>query len=336
LKTVTFRADGSSAIGFGHIYRCLSISEMLGGSFKMNFAVHNADQKTKELISNFGVKAVDIKDQSDLSYAGECDVVVVDGYWHTSSYIQQLMEKNKVVVEIDDIPKEEYHSHLIINHALGANYNNSKFSIASKLLSGPKYAMLRKEFLNRTDRKKEYKSPSVVTISMGGSDPNNYTLKLVRALSALYSPLIQKVNILVGAGYRYLESLQKEISTQSTFTREIHSELSADQVKELMDDASLFLCPASTIAYEACAIGIPIVAFLSAPNQVNLYEGMVSAKAVAAGGDIAVTNLEQLSHRLADIINNYRVITGYISAQRELIDGRSGERIKKEILMLCH
>jgi len=336
IPKLVFRADGSNKIGLGHLYRCVALKQMLEDSFDISFATFKPDIKVIEFIRSFKLKLIHLNKQTDLSFIDDFQIIVLDGYWYNDEYVKQIRKLRKIIVQIDDLPKSNYYADLIINHALGVNYSNSNFQHKCKLLLGPKYALLRREFLNLTSNKIKYTKPKILTINFGGSDPNNYTNKLVKVLNLIKNSEIKSINLLVGSAYKQTSKLQKTISKNKNIKYSIYSNLTGNQVKKLLHSTSLFICPSSTIVYEACAIGVPTIAFFTANNQQKMYEGLVSYGAVREGGNIAQQDENQLSTSLLELLNNYNSIVQCIPIQNKLIDGQSGKRIKDEMLTLCN
>jgi UDP-2,4-diacetamido-2,4,6-trideoxy-beta-L-altropyranose hydrolase len=335
LKRLVFRADGSATIGLGHVYRCLAISDMLNKTFEMCFAIFGGDEKVLKLISDFNISIIALDTQDDISFADVCDIVVLDGYWHTNAYIKKLRNLNLCVVEIDDLPKTSYISHLVINHALKPDYSQSQFSGGASLLVGSEFALLRKEFLVDSLPNFRELNRNVIMLSLGGADPHNYTCKLLAVLAKQKAIKIDEVNILLGAAYKHDLKALEDICRSGDFLCKIHRELTAQEIVNLFKETSVLLCPASTTVYEACAIGVPTIVFMTAANQINIYKGLVESGTVVSGGDLSTQSETELILKLQSCIGNRELLLQSSKLQHQLIDGKSGERIRENFLGLC-
>ena len=110
--------------------------------------------------------------------------------------------------------------------------------------------------------------------------------------------------------------------------------LNAGDLLDLFHNPSNFLCPASTVVYEACAAGVPTACFLTADNQINIYNGLTDSKAVLPMGDLQNMPEDILKSKLTGTFKNYKDFSVNSNHQNQLIDGLSGKRIKEAVLAL--
>jgi UDP-2,4-diacetamido-2,4,6-trideoxy-beta-L-altropyranose hydrolase len=332
-KKMVCRAEGSNAIGMGHIMRCIAITEMLKDAFDIQFALSTQGEAQGVLKKN-NIPVIVLSEQMDTNFAKSFDVVVLDGYWYDHNYVKELRKQKVLVVQIDDIPSGEYYCDLLINHAVSADYSNATFHFPCKILTGSRYALLRGCFLEAAKKEPIQKTLSTITVTMGGADPLNYTTYLINALKPLIHEFRLKLQVLTGPAFKHYADLNA--ATASIPGAKLLSDLDPEEMKTLLANTSLLICPASTIVYEACAVGVPTLAFLTAENQRNIYEGLVSSGVVAAGGDLSEDAIGELTKIVSDVIANYGSVSNKMSDQRKLIDGRSGQRIREEISALCN
>ena len=333
MKKIVFRADGSSINGLGHIMRCVAIAEMLKENFMIGFATFESDQKTSTLFVKHQIPFVKLNSKESLDYAEGFDAVVLDGYWYDNSYVNALKNQNKKVIQVDDLGGNEFYADIVINHAIGADYATTKFHNCKHLLLGSDYALIRSEFLNAKNiYKKNVDQLESVTINMGGADPQNYTLKLVRAIEDLTQTL--KLNVVIGSAYSHKQELESFVKNAPGLSAVIKESLSADQLVRLLQESSLFICACSTVVYEALAVKLPIACFLTAENQRNLYSGLMETKAVEGLGDLGSIDRKELGLKLSHIFLNYGRVAKGVAYHNLLIDKRSGERIAKAVLTL--
>lgn len=332
MYNIIFRADGSSTSGLGHIMRCLALSEMIKKNFSMSFAVFDSDKKTLQLLSQHNLPIVELKSKDSQDYADSFDAVVLDGYWYDNSYIKALQKKDKKVVQIDDLSGSEFFAEIVINHAIGSNYSHAKFHNCKHLLVGSEYALLRKEFLGAKQVQRSHVKLESLTISMGGADPQNYTLKLLKLITKLNYNF--KINVLIGSAFSHTLELIDFIQHTPGHFIEIEESLTAGELVKLLQNTSLFMCSCSTVVYEALAVKLPIACFLTAQNQLNLYSGLIKTKAVEGLGDLENLSTEELELKLSSVFLNYERITRGVAYQNCLIDGLSGERINNAIVSL--
>jgi len=312
----------------GHVMRCVAISQMLKGEFELGFAIFMPDKQVKEAISAAGLKVLELKSQFDIQHAHGYDAVVLDGYWFDNTYVKQLKKLRKKVIQIDDLAGNEFFSDVVINHAVGADYSTSVFHNQTRLLTGSKYALLREEFLYTHHTASVKDNLESLTISMGGADPHNYTLKLLMAITHTVHKTTS-INLLIGTAFSQLNELKAFTKNHSNLAIHVKQSLNASEIIDLIKNTSMFICSASTVVYEALAVRVPVACFVTADNQQGIYKGLVLANCVLGMGDITVKPENTLKATMQEAFTNYSLARSYVKNQELLIDGRSGERIKE-------
>lgn len=232
-KTLIIRADADEKIGTGHLMRCLCLAKAWNGPVKLITTCTNS-----ELLSRWdNVQVQVIVDPLSLQYFTPDSLVVLDGYSFDENYIKQI---TNTVLIIDDFNKLK---HYPVDIILNQNFNTQleyHCEPYTKLLLGPQYLLIRKEF------KKLKKSPEInrVLVTMGGSDPENYTQKVINTLKYLGYKL--KITVVVGASNNNLITRYPEI----TYIK------NAQNMFELFKNNDLVITSAGTTMYECLCTGI--------------------------------------------------------------------------------
>jgi UDP-2,4-diacetamido-2,4,6-trideoxy-beta-L-altropyranose hydrolase len=317
----------------GHVMRCLAVSEMLEDAFELSFVMFQPDQGVKEVVSKAGLPVVELSSLLDTDYARPADAVVLDGYWFDTDYVKKIKSLNKKVIQIDDFAGPDFFSDLVINHAIGADYSGSVIHQGGSLLSGSSYALLRKEFLLAAQTPAKPRALDSLLLSMGGADPKNYTLQLLEAIQHLPQKF-KSITVIAGGANLHKSALEAFIARAPQLNVQVKESLQAREIITLLQNTSLFICSASTIAYEAMAVKVPLACFMTADNQEKIYNGLLEANAALGLGDISRLDSAGLAAALAAAFADSDKAELCMSSQRQLIDGRSGERIKEKILAL--
>ena len=101
----------------------------------------------------------------------------------------------------------------MLNQNLGAQGLTYAHHPATRLLRGTDYVLLRREFLSRREIRREASDRARrILVTMGGADPDNATLTIVRALQRLDAEGIEVV-IALGASYPYFDDFQAAIGS---------------------------------------------------------------------------------------------------------------------------
>src|SRR5262249_6429779 len=110
--------------------------------------------------------------------------LVLDGYHFDAAYQQTIRAAGYRLLVIDDMAHlPQYHAAGLLNQKMHATTLHYHCNPEAALLLGPRYALLRPEF--RPWYGWQRSTPEVarkVLVTMGGSDPDNVTLQVVRAL----------------------------------------------------------------------------------------------------------------------------------------------------------
>ena len=138
MQKIVFRANGSSQIGFGHLYRLIALAEILKDSFYTLFVLFKTDGFIIEEIRNICNEVVvldgelpyktsdEIKSSDEITFDLDeiligCEIVVLDGYYFGENYQKKVKEKGCKLVCIDDLAENNFYADIIINHAPGVN-----------------------------------------------------------------------------------------------------------------------------------------------------------------------------------------------------------------------
>jgi UDP-2,4-diacetamido-2,4,6-trideoxy-beta-L-altropyranose hydrolase len=318
-QKIIFRVDGSSAIGLGHISRCCALADMLKDNFEIYFYTRANAQPVIKDIKQYSTEIVKLN--NNISYNEEAaewisvlegnEIVVLDGYNFDTHYQQKIKEKGCKVVCIDDIYAYHFLADVVINHAPGINEKNYSTESYTKLYLGTDYVLLKKDFLEEALKKHtcfDFKE-SPVLICLGGADANNVTKEVLEKIMHLFSD--KKINVVVGAAYIHLEELNKLIKKQQYVS--LHINIEPEDMLKLMQQCSIAITSASTIALEyICAKG-NLYLKQTADNQKDLYNSLIKKKCA-------------YPYELLKDQNNSNEI---ISNQYKLIDGKSNKLLQK-------
>ena len=274
---IFFRADGNAKIGIGHVVRSLALADMLKEEFDCHFIIQNPLPKLKEQISEICNSIIELNPVIDYEKEAATiantilkgnEIVVLDGYNFKTNYQKILKEKGCKIFCIDDIYSCHFVADVIINHAGGltpAHYSAEEYT---RFFLGLSYALLRKPFRDAAQKKVEnLDSTNDVFICMGGADPNNDTINVLRKCEAITN--IGTCFLVIGAAYQYEKELQAFIA-QSFLKIEILSNLDADQMARYMEKCRIAITPPSTVSYEYLSTRGLLYLKVIADNQKNI------------------------------------------------------------------
>lgn len=281
---VYFRADGNSQMGLGHVIRSLALAEMLRDHFDCHFIIRAPLVTLKEQILAICSSITELPLTEDhLAEAQQIapkfqasDIVVLDGYHFGTDYQQTIKYRACKLVCIDDIHAYHFVADVVINHAPGID--SSLYSVESytQLYFGFHYALLRKPFRNNAPSQKINTAESdQVLICLGGADPNNDTLEVLRICEQISN--INNYSLVIGAAYNYLDQLH-EFMKVSGLNIKLYQNILAEEMARLMRNSVIAITTPSTIAIEYLSIGGSLFLRKIAPNQDRIFDYLVENK----------------------------------------------------------
>jgi UDP-2,4-diacetamido-2,4,6-trideoxy-beta-L-altropyranose hydrolase len=319
-KKIIFRADAGSLIGMGHFIRTLALAEMLNDDFYCVFATRSPTKDQIEEIDKICRKRMDLPNDEthfktflDLLEGGE--IVVLDNYYFNTEYQRQIKKKGCKLVCIDDLHDKHFVSDCVINQAEGTDpacYSKEQYT---KLLLGLKYALLRSSFFSEC--KPIGKKTFSCMIMIGGADPENITLKILKNIDSTLP-----VAIVLGNSYQNIEDIECFKNVR------IFQGVSAEQVVDLMNNSDFGIFPASSVSIEACATRMPFICGYFIENQQELYNGIKTNELAVCIDDLKEVNKQKLSAAIKKI-EDPSVCDIIVENQIKCLDKKSNVRLKK-------
>ncbi len=353
-----FRSDASQQIGLGHIMRCTALAQAWrehGGH--VTFLSHCESDGIRQRIQDNGFEFVAVAqphpDPSDLEQTlsvlsentieakpanetnpsnltketGETSKswVVLDGYHFTPDYQEALRKAGFRLLVIDDIAHQSiYHAEILLNQNIEAEHLEYKTDPDTVYLLGTKYALLRKEFLRWRGWEREIsRKPRKILVTMGGADPNNVTLSVLKALKQVGLKDLA-VKVVVGPANLNLQSLQGELTTASYPVELLNW---VKNMPSLMAWADIGVSAAGSTCWELAFMGLPSLIIVLAENQHGIASGLEKAGAVLNCGWFQELTVERFVQSLLLLIGDEIDRSAMCARGGDLVDGMGAERI---------
>ena len=331
-----FRCDASVVTGTGHAMRCLALAQAWqdqGG--RAVFAMAEATAAIEERLRSENVLLVRVNcppggsaDASlllNLMQEQHSAWVVTDGYKFSASYHRALKEHDSKILSIDDNGEAgTYACDLILNQNLHARqdlYRHREGSV--RLLLGPSYALLRREFLHARFPRDISPVACKLLVSMGGSDPGNVTSRVLEALESLDIPHLE-VAVVTGGSNPHAKSVAAACAS-SKHACQVCNDVA--NMAELMTWADLAVSAAGSVCWEYCALGLPALLVTVADNQVPnalALRDAGAAKLLSGGSQFAIDEMTQAIMQLALSVPDRRSLS---EKARTLVDGCGATRV---------
>jgi UDP-2,4-diacetamido-2,4,6-trideoxy-beta-L-altropyranose hydrolase len=319
-KKIFFRADGDQTIGMGHFTRTLALTEMLNNYFYCVFATQKPSEYQINEIAKVCHQRIDLpNDETHFSFflnlLQGTEIVVLDNYYFTTEYQQQIKNKGCKLVCIDDLHDKYFLADLIINHTPGIIPGDYKAQPYTQYAFGLDYALLRPPFLEQAKTNRIIERIDTLLICFGGADPNNFTLKALHV--AIHFEQLIKIIVAIGSCYSITPSFETLVESDTRI--KVMKKLSAEQMLNSMLDAQLAIVPSSGILLEAISAGCIIITGIASDNQKFVYLNYTRNTNAFDAADFSSKNMK--SAMAAALTENHQTPS--------LIDGKSGLRILK-------
>lgn len=190
MKNLVIRADASSTIGIGHVMRCLALAQEWNDSIGNVSVIMRCSSKCldkrlyNEKIATFFLDPAipqNSKQDSifcvDIAKKNGATWIVIDGYQFDFLYLKKLKDAGLKTLVIDDNGLAGPYADIILNqnaYAKPAIYK--EISPNCRLLMGPSYALIRREFRRAVPVKRIIpEHAKKILITAGGGDSGNIT-----------------------------------------------------------------------------------------------------------------------------------------------------------------
>jgi UDP-2,4-diacetamido-2,4,6-trideoxy-beta-L-altropyranose hydrolase len=331
-----FRADASVPIGTGHVMRCLALAQAwqdAGG--RAQFAMSQTtpaiqarlrSEDCKELsITAVPGSSADASQTSALAREHQADWIVVDGYQFDADYQRALKASGCKILFVDDYGHAAHYSaDAVLNQNIGASAEMyASREAQTRLLLGPRYCLLRREFSGWREWKREVPVQCRrVLVMMGGSDPDNVTGRVVEALELANVEGLE-VTIVIGGSSPHAESLQVRVA-KSGLKMAVLQDVS--NPAEFMSAADVAISAAGSTCWELCLLGLPALLVDVAANQTALAAELERRGCAIHVGDKTVS-AEKIAGALKRLLDSREVRESLAVRSRELVDGKGASRV---------
>ena len=336
-EPLIFRVDADAKLGTGHLMRCFALAQAWkdkGGQalfittcrnelllqrlqeerFVINIIERTEDwEKTKDIIKNFPDAWV-----------------VLDGYHFHEEYQQKLKETGRRLLVIDDMAHlKHYYADIVLNQNLHAEELYYSCEHYTQLLLGTKYVLLRREFRVRRGREREAREKVLrILVTLGGADPDNCTLKVIKAFQQLKVPGLG-ATVVIGGSNPHSVALGK-IVKQSRMPISIFQKVK--NMPELMARMDIAVSSGGATVWELAFMGVPTMVGITAQIEDFLVKGLEKHNLFTNIGWFKAISVKQLTEKLYGLIQDKVARNDMIKLGQKLIDGNGCDNTLHQLL----
>jgi spore coat polysaccharide biosynthesis predicted glycosyltransferase SpsG len=317
-------------IGYGHLFRCIALAEMLKSDFSITFIEKTSNKFACSQFEKISNKVIHIVGQTleeellEVSnhIINSSTIVIVDGYQYTSNYQKELKKTGATLVCIDDFHALHFYADVVINQAAGVSVNEYSSENETQFCLGFDWIIQRPSFIESSLKKRIITSIEIVFFTLGSGEVYNIAPKILSVLETFAD--IKRIVFLKGNDDVFIKDVNPNIKN-SKKRIEIYEGLNDKELCTLLERCDIAICPASVISLEACSVGIGLFAGFTADNQYDNYKGLIANNVAFELGDLTMISEENLKQKIEDTLN-ITAINDQIEQQKRIFDGQSKNR----------
>jgi UDP-2,4-diacetamido-2,4,6-trideoxy-beta-L-altropyranose hydrolase len=345
-KTLLIRADASVVMGTGHIMRMIALAQAWREEgeevvFLCAEITPALEERVRTEGFSFEKLAVVPGGKEDLEatcsmisrLGGKKSAVVValDGYNFGSDFQRDLKHKGCRLLLVDDYGHADfYNADLVLNQNISAREDlYSKRAPGTHLMLGPKFALLRSEFVHNNSRSRTTpKQAATLLVTLGGADPDNATEKVIDAL--LGSGL--EVKVVVGGSNPHLPSLRRAAAAAAIGSTRVELVVNTLRMPELMKWADMAVAAGGSTSWELAFFGVPTLFMILADNQAaNARELERQGFGVCLGENSKLT-ASQVTKAILRLARAESIRSEFSIRGQKMVDGGGAARVANAMM----
>lgn len=333
LKSALIRADGSNEIGLGHLTRQIDIAnELKKLNYKIKFLSKNFVEGILLLEENqFEVIKLTARNQTIKNSIEEInktlnsnkelyDIIIVDLFeeFDNQEYLDSLKCFCKKIYVLSDEPKQFF---IEVDGVFAFSENQEFFDysmLKTKYYTGLKYFPLHSKFQS-VPRKNVNKKVTNILFTFGGSDPNNFSSKVITILKQLDRNL--SVILILGLGFSKV--MYNELIKEKTENLVIKTNIK--NMKDHFIETDLCICSAGNTVIEALTCGVPCIV-LPQTTLENERAKALEKKELICNLGLNFTH-DKLIAEIQRLVSNYGLRKKMSKNAQNYLDGKGIQRI---------
>lgn len=335
-RGAVIRVDGSTAIGSGHVRRCLVLAEALAADgWRVAFACRYG---TREVVPPLARSAfpyhglpVGCDEPAFLRRLtpGGCALLVVDHYGLDARFERACRGWADRILVIDDLADRHHDCDVLVDQTPGRQAGDYAALVPAgcSILAGPHYAVLDPRFRREREASRP-RSDDVrrILVSFGGTDPAGATVLALEALrQAALGAAVDVVLGTVGDDINRIRRLAAELDPPA----EIH--VAVDNMAALLARTDLAIGAGGVSALERCCVGVASIILTIADNQLANASGLAREGAAQVLGPASSVGAHDVALSVAQLARDRVGRAAMARAGQALCDGYGASRVAQSV-----
>ena len=255
-KLIIFNIVASKKIGLGHIYRAISIAELMKPVFNSIIFCKRPhyDYCLKIFPKYKKIRSYTNQENFFQQLEEMAPGLVINDVLSTSkNYMRKLKNKKFPIINFEDLGAGSILANTVLNELYDSPLNSN-----NNALWGHKYYLLRDEFLKKKPPIFKKKVTGIL-ITLGGTDQNNFSLLALNQVMKLSELKKIKIYVVIGAGYSYFKNLKKAIGQYQKGGSDIELIYHTGKMSQIMSKCQIGIASNGRTVYELCYMRIPSI-----------------------------------------------------------------------------
>jgi UDP-2,4-diacetamido-2,4,6-trideoxy-beta-L-altropyranose hydrolase len=335
------RADANAEIGIGHLMRCVALGQAwrdIGGRVTFALAEGGAAIHERLLCQGFDVCEIsanvgcaeDAVQTAELCVKCAADWLVLDGYHFSQDYRADVRRAAPNLLLVDDHGEfAPYNCDVVLNPSFYASdVIYSQRQPQTCLLLGPRYALLRREFVElQVERADVPETATRLLVTFGGADPHNVTLQVVEALQDLEDLPLQ-LTVVLGTSNPHRASVEMALKDSSHTAQLLFN---VDHMPELMARSDLAISAGGGTCYELAFLRVPMFLITIARNQEQAVEAYRRSGAAVTAGWFSSLDRKGSAASLRSVICDRVLRRKLVENAGNIVDGKGARRVVEAV-----
>ena len=340
-KPLLIRADAGVAMGTGHLMRMIALAQAwreTGGDTVFLCAEMTTDLERRIKNENFLIENLPVTPGSradveatcaSISRYHACDPaapVVLDGYQFDSGFQRSLKAQGCRLLAVDDFGHADFYcADFVLNQNVSAcEALYAKRSGDTRLLLGPKYSLLRREFakLRGWERRTPDRAGKLL-VTLGGADADNLTEKVIGALAGSSF----EIKVAVGGSNPHLDSLLQAARRATGGATRVELVVNPPDMTDLMAWADIAVTAGGSTCWELALAGLPAMLIILAENQARSARELERQGFGCCLGKYDDFDVGVFRQALESLAADKGRRAGFAARGREIVDGFGAQRV---------
>ena len=327
MANVAIRCNASLSMGMGHVIRQRNLGKILRErGMEISYFICDFQPAIKILKKeNFSIHTV-APDAGLPRESRKFDLAILDIRDTNRDLIESLRPRSKQIASFEDLGEGRNHVDVLIDCNLEPEQSR-EIPARIRTLFGLDHSVIHPDFARVHQQQRQFPETwNHGLITLGGSDPNQWTLRL--AQTVLKKKKHHLITALIGPAFENTGPLEKLAVQSNSFIllRDVSSMAKALAAHDIV------FCAGGVTLHEALAAGTPAFVVSQIPHQ-EAKARALETKGAAVNLGLAENFEEKKLEGVFDL--GVEKLEAMSRAGKNLIDGKGVHRVAEELIQQC-